>query len=376
LTTSARARSLPALTGARFVAAFVVVAYHLFRFDRWDLPAAVKRVAALGPVAVTFFFVLSGFVLSWASVDDDGRVPSLRGYAGARVARLLPVHALSLLVVFPIVVGLWRRAHGDGGHDFGQAVVLPGALVVACLQAWHPSTALAWNPPAWSLSVEVAFYASFPWLAARLLRRPRRDVVVVAAALLLAALVPGLAALGTARERFDVGPEVHDALVDAWRYHPLLRIPEFIVGMAAARHLRAGGGVSARVTGAASAFVVLVVALVGAGVVPAVIAHNGLLAPAFAVAVVRLASSTSPVARLLSSVPLQLLGESSYALYLLHVPTLYWIAAVALRRGHARVLDEPIVAVAAAVCCVAVAVSVHVVVERPTRRALRSTFGL
>jgi peptidoglycan/LPS O-acetylase OafA/YrhL len=373
------------LTGARFVAAFVVVAYHLFRFDRWDAPDVVERVAALGPVAVTFFFVLSGFVLSWASVDDDGRVPSLRTYVAARVARLLPVHALSLVVVFPIVVGLWRRAHGDhgagDGHDFAHAVALPGVLVAAGLQAWHPSTALAWNPPAWSLSVELAFYVLFPWLAARVLRRPARVVVVVALVLLAGALVPGLVALVFASARFDVGPEVHGPLVDAWRYHPLLRLPEFVVGMAAARVARSEKTHDAapRPAVGAAVFFVVTLVLVAVGVVPAVLVHNGALAPAFAVAILWLSSSpssTSRVVRLLSSTPLRTLGESSYALYLMHVPTLYWIAAVAERRGHARVLDDPRVAVVAAVVCVVVAVAVHVVLERPARRALRAVFGL
>ena len=378
--TASKAPTLPALTGARFVAAFVVVAYHLFRFDRWDAPVVVERVLALGPVAVTFFFVLSGFVLSWASVDEDGRVHSLRAYGFARAARLLPVHALSLVVVFPIVVGLWRRSNGDHGGDaavdFVHGVALPGALVAACVQAWHPTTALAWNPPAWSLSVEVAVYALFPWCSARLARHAPRIVVVVAIALVVLAFLPGVAALVVAGERFDVGAEVHGALVDGWRYHPLLRLPEFVTGVAAARVVRSGGTVSPRVGAAAGAFIVGVVVLVAAGVVPAVLVHNGVFASAFAVAIATLASSTSPLARLLSSSPLQTLGESSYALYLLHVPTLYWIAAVALRRGQPHVLDDPRIAALSTVACVGVAVVVHVVVERPARRALRSAFGL
>jgi peptidoglycan/LPS O-acetylase OafA/YrhL len=370
--TTAKARPLPALTGARFVAAFVVVAYHLFRFDSWDASAVVERVVALGPCAVTFFFVLSGFVLSWASVDDEGRVASLRAYAFARLARLLPVHVLSLVVVFPVVVGLWRRSHGDGGGDFAMDVALPGALVAACVQAWHPDTALAWNPPAWSLSVEVAFYALFPWLSARLSRHPPRVVGVVALALAALSFVPGLVALAVAGARFDVGPAVHDPLVDLWRYHPLLRLPEFVSGVAAARFVRAGGVVTSRVAAAAGAFVVVLVVLVAAGVFPVVLVHNGLFAPAFAVAVARLASSTSTAARWLSSSPLSTLGEASYALYLLHVPTLYWITAVADRRGHARVLDDPRIAATAAVACVVVALVVHVAYERPARHALRA----
>lgn len=373
---------LSALTGARFIAALIVLAYHLVRFDRWDIQPALAHVASLGPVAVTFFFVLSGFVLTWACVDEHGRVPSLRGYFAARLARLLPMHVVSLVVVAPIAIGLWRRAltdlaraHGDVGPDFLHGVALPGLLTAIGLQAWHPSTALAWNPPAWSLSVEVAFYALFPMTAARLLPRPTRVVVVFAAVLWAFALAPGLAALAVDRARFDVGPASHGFLVDAWRYHPLLRLPEFVAGMAAAKALRAGHALPRSAATLALSTVAFVVGLVASGLLPSMLVHNGLLAPAFAVLVTCAATSNGVGVRVLSSSTLRVLGDASYALYLLHVPILYWIVTVAERRGHLRVLDDAAAAVAAAVFCVAVAVVAHRMIERPTTRALRAVLS-
>jgi peptidoglycan/LPS O-acetylase OafA/YrhL len=323
-------------------------------------------------VAVTFFFVLSGFVLTWACVDDEGRVSSGRRYAASRLARLLPVHALSVLVVAPVAVGLWRRAHQGGGGDFGLDVALPGLLVALNLQAWHPATALAWNPPAWSLSVEVAFSALFPFLAPRFVARRWRGASLIAGALLVVAFAPGVAALVVAPADFDVGPAAHGVLVDAWRYHPLLRLPEFIAGVAAACALRAGVVAPPRLVVGAVVVVVGVVGLTATGVVPVVLVHNGLFAPAFAVWVLALATARGRGVRLLSSTPLRLLGDASYALYLLHVPALYWFVAIAERRGHARVLDDPRHAALAALACVGLAVLAHVLFERPARRALQA----
>jgi peptidoglycan/LPS O-acetylase OafA/YrhL len=367
------------LTGARFVAAVVVVAYHLVRFDRWPLPDAVARLAALGPAAVTFFFVLSGFVLTRARSDDDDdhrRDRSAgRRFLAARLARLLPMHALALVVVLPIVIGLWRRTHGDGGN-FVDDVLGPGVLVAFAVQSWWPSTALAWNPPAWSLSVEVAFYVAFPWIVPRLVALPVRRCVAVVVGFLGAAFLPGVLLLAMARDRFDVGPTVHNFVVDAWRYHPLARAPEFLVGVALAQAMRAGWTPSAAARAAASVVVLIVVGSVGAGILPAILVHNGLLAPAFAVAIATLTAPAgvlpTGVARMLSTPLALLLGEASYALYLLHVPVLFWIAAFGQRRDPAaRVLDEPVVALVAGLVCIVVAVLVHVVIERPARRGLR-----
>ncbi len=365
---------LPALTGARFVAAAVVVGYHLFRFDRWDAPPALERAVALGPSAVTFFFVLSGFVLTWASTDAGGRVPSAREFLRARLARLLPIHALSLLVVFPIVLGLWRRAHPAGDGDLVGDVAAPGLLVALGLQAWAPTTALAWNPPAWSLSVELGCYALFPWAAPRLLHLPLRAAVAVAGGALGLAFAPGGILWALSVDGFLVDPDVHNPLVDAWRYHPVLRAPEFLVGVVGARAFRAGWRPPAAVRAASLALIVVVAGAVAWGALPSVIAHNGLLAPAFVVLIASLAAATGAwagAARALSTRTATLLGEASFALYLLHVPLLYWLAAVGQRRG-ARPLDDPRVALAAGAGCVLIAVVVHLVVERPARRWLRA----
>ena len=40
--------------------------------------------------------------------------------------------------------------------------------MIALVQAYVPSWAMAWNPPGWSLSAETFFYVLFPWIAARL----------------------------------------------------------------------------------------------------------------------------------------------------------------------------------------------------------------
>ncbi|MEZ5976013.1 MAG: acyltransferase [Planctomycetota bacterium] len=137
---------LESLTIARFVAAIVVV---LFHFAREAMGWSGAIVA--GPQMVTFFFVLSGFVMA---VTYALRPACSAGpYLWARLARIGPLYFVSLALMLASFLARGR-----------QPAPVDLALGAAFLQAWVPGHALAINPPAWSLSVEAFFYALFPLL--------------------------------------------------------------------------------------------------------------------------------------------------------------------------------------------------------------------
>ena len=82
---------LPSLTGLRFWAALLVVTYHLSRqYHRLPL---VSSLVWYGRDGVTFFFVLSGFVLAW-SYAGAALVPD-RVFYRRRFARVWPLHLLA-----------------------------------------------------------------------------------------------------------------------------------------------------------------------------------------------------------------------------------------------------------------------------------------
>ena len=101
-------KSLHALTGARFLAAFWVLAYHFaiqFRFDTLPgkapstgaLPLGLAPIILQGHLAVDFFFILSGFILSYTYVSSEGALRgSRREFWVARIARVYPVYLLGL----------------------------------------------------------------------------------------------------------------------------------------------------------------------------------------------------------------------------------------------------------------------------------------
>lgn len=381
---AARRRQLPALTGARFVAALAVVVYHLWRWDAWTVPGVVEHVVGGLSVAVSFFFVLSGFVLAWSGLRDDGSLwlPTTAFWRG-RLRRLAPTFWLATVVALPTALALLHRS-GLEGTGLVRAVVLDAALSLSFLQAFVPGHELAINPPAWSLSAEMFFSLLFPLLAPPLFRLRAGTAVVALVGLWLLSWLPGVLYLvldpdGLSAAGIAVDHRAHAVVLDVLRYHPVLRLPEFLAGIVAARlFLDARRGPAS----AAVVAVVVVIAVLALGL-PAPLVHNGLLVPAFIMLVLALASMSTTLSTTLSpTLPStwsrwwQRLGDSSYALYLLHVPLLYWVGGMSMRRLGRNVLDEPVAAVVVVVAIVVVAVAVSLVPVFGGRRVGICNVGL
>ncbi|MGC5617418.1 acyltransferase family protein [Georgenia sp. Z1491] len=141
---------LHSLTGLRFWAALLVVMYHLSA-QVGEVPV-LSYLTAFGRTGVTFFFVLSGFVLAWTYLD---RPVGFGVFMWRRFARLWPLvaatGAISLAIYWWIdeLPGVWESA-----------------TTFLFLQAWHPLWEDGANPASWSLSDEAFFYLLFPALLA------------------------------------------------------------------------------------------------------------------------------------------------------------------------------------------------------------------
>lgn len=98
---------LPTLTGLRGVACLMVLLCHLGvslapRVTSQTLPMMVFGV--LGVTAVSFFFVLSGFVLTWVARPDDTPGKFWR----ARAVKIFPGHlvVLAAAVLLMLAAGI------------------------------------------------------------------------------------------------------------------------------------------------------------------------------------------------------------------------------------------------------------------------------
>jgi peptidoglycan/LPS O-acetylase OafA/YrhL len=288
-----------ALTFLRFVAALGAVLFHVGpHIPSLAWGDALVRHANTG---VSFFFVLSGFILA---AVYNGRSFRPDAFFVARAARILPLYWLALTV--PAGLAALR-----GSLD-------PTDLVLSALllQAWWPPAALTLNLPGWSLSVEAFFYLCFPLLLKRLEDLTTRALFVTLLVSWAGNLLLHVALLQTAERTAS------SHLESFAYYHPLVHLPTFVAGMSSglifARHReRIALHAPALVAGSVLAIVALLV-------VPNPIVryhHNGLFAPLFVALIWGVGSRpASALARGLAARPLVLLGEASYAIYLLHYP--------------------------------------------------------
>ncbi|MDP9109743.1 MAG: acyltransferase, partial [Pseudomonadota bacterium] len=169
--------ALPALTTLRLFAALAIVVHHC--------NGVFWPVAQLGPLdaGVSFFFVLSGFILTYVYRDTLTGADTRRGarwqFYRARLARIWPLHLVCLLLTL-----LWLRVP----EPFSAPVLIANATL---LHAWIPWDRyfFSYNYASWSISTELFFYALFPWLIAAGARMMLRGL------LLSMLLVAGLVAL-------------------------------------------------------------------------------------------------------------------------------------------------------------------------------------
>jgi peptidoglycan/LPS O-acetylase OafA/YrhL len=150
-----RPKSLNALISLRFFAAFVIVIHHSKSVTGMDFKW-LMQLQTYQPVS--FFFVLSGFVLAYVypSLKDMREVSR---FLIARFSRLWPLHVftfLLLIVIFP------SNLRNLGGDDSIWLVLLN----LCMLQSWIPiwNYYFSYNSLSWAISTEFAFYLFFPWL--------------------------------------------------------------------------------------------------------------------------------------------------------------------------------------------------------------------
>jgi peptidoglycan/LPS O-acetylase OafA/YrhL len=174
---SGRAR-LAGLDGLRALAAIAVLSYHVAEWSGFAFAGPLRSALWELKGGVAVFFVISGTVLYLPyarAIRDQGPLPDWRRYARRRVVRIIPAYwlALTVLAVGPfsagvLGTGLWRY--------YGLS------------QIYSSDTLLKGLGGAWSLCVEVSFYALLPGfalIAARLTRRadprlaPRAQVALI-----------------------------------------------------------------------------------------------------------------------------------------------------------------------------------------------------
>ncbi|WP_156374409.1 acyltransferase [Pseudorhodoferax sp. Leaf274] len=363
-------QKLDSLTSLRFFAAAMIVVHHAI--ERGLGPQWASHFA-LGQ-GVSFFFVLSGFVLAYNypvlhGAKDIGR------FLLARVARIWPAH-IAATVLFIVFIG------NISSHTLPQGSrAAITAAYVTLTHAWLPlgSYYSAYNAVSWSISTEFFFYLAFPLLISNWQTTWKIKMAGLAAVTMV---------MWWLSSRFAVGPQAEFMRGGFAYISPLARILEFALGIAVCHAYRDHG---ARVRAAIGRMgtvlelgtVVLIVFGLWASRLLAhhpavldlvgrtgslVLEASGFGTLIYAVAIFVFALQTGRLSRILGTKPLVFLGEISFALYLVHTLFLLY-----LQQAPGIFMGLPADAIYAWywICGLAGAALLHLCVEVPAQRLIR-----
>jgi peptidoglycan/LPS O-acetylase OafA/YrhL len=326
---SAREPILP-LTSVRFFAAISVVIFHSY-FWLNDLNVSTWSGRALRNAftAVGFFFVLSGYILTHVYLNTNKPLDR-RAFWTSRFARAYPLLFASLLLDVPNNLINRFAVHQSIKH----VVVYTFSLLfaeAALMQSWF-SALRGHNGPSWSLSTEAFFYFVFPFTALWICRRKRALSLALLAFFWCCAMFAPFVATALRPEIFV---EVNSTLQQTIELAPVFRIFEFFAGISLCAFQQSV--IANRPSAQRQQLAWIALAIAGvlfffaiefANHVPLLVMSNGFLLPVYALAILALVNMRGWLQRLLSNKILVILGESSYAVYLLHAPLWLYLSRI------------------------------------------------
>jgi peptidoglycan/LPS O-acetylase OafA/YrhL len=294
----------------RFFAACVVCFFHFGQ--KTEYYQRVPAIFKAGPEMVTFFFVLSGFILFFGYQHRE--LVSLRQYFMKRAIRILPLYYVAFLLaaVLRVVAGKF---------SFSEFFIN-----LFCLQSWFVSP-ISFNFTSWFVSDLLFFYCLFPFILSFLKKRKPDPAHMIAASLLLWAVTQGILTK-LLNSDFYVGyPSYsHDLLF----YFPLSHFCSFFMGICGAYCIRKYDLRTRR--GEVVSFLITFFLLCSVAVLIQFLPvftrkmgfelpfYSSLYAPVFLAVILNITLSRNPLLRILSWPRFVFLGSLSYALYIIQAP--------------------------------------------------------
>ena len=350
---------LDALTSFRFIAAFMVFVWHSHVFH-----SSLIRYE-LGYVGVGFFYILSGFILTYVYFEKlkKKNVKNIKKFYIARVAKLYPVHIVTFLASIPFFLETVKTVFPE--HT--KLTVLGVALSnLSLTQSYLPSgdVNFSFNGVAWSISVELFFYALFP-IIIFMLAKYYKYLTIKKLLIIMSALWIILMTLYLPQQSY----------LDDWRFYvfPIARLPDFVMGVFLGMvFLRIEHGqVAQRLMKKANftwlevvSIALLIVSITLSPIFPQSVRFSLTLMPFWAAIIFVFAHQKGWVSRIFTVRPLIFLGEISFSFYMTHLLVIAYLSQL----GYSVELT----ALLSLVCAVLISSILYVFFEEPMRLWLKS----
>ncbi|WDF59091.1 acyltransferase [Flavobacterium sp. KACC 22758] len=339
------------LTFTRFLAAISIVIFHYGKKSFIFNNNIVSFIFFNANVCVSYFFVLSGFVMMIAYGNKS--VFSVKDYFRNRFARIYPLYFFAILLVLFLQI---RTKNLD---------LLGLFLNVLMIQTWIPGQALMFNPPGWSLSVEFLFYAIFPLVLNMFVKNDnfkKNTIVIILFWILSQVLFQTLFAFYEENES--------SSMRDLLMYNPLMHINEFLIGNLA------GYFFIKKIQDKRSNYDFPVLVIIGLVFLALKLPlnlnfHNGLLAVLFIPLIILISLNNGFITTLFQKKAFVFLGEISFGIYILQFPVYSLISAFSINK-YLHLNDPTIVFFLRLVILIILSSFTYIYIEKPLGNKIRA----
>jgi peptidoglycan/LPS O-acetylase OafA/YrhL len=163
---------MPALTGIRAIAAYMVCFFHYNPFEHIPHTSGWQQIA-FGifnelHTGVTIFFVLSGFLICYRYYENTTRItwPWFKRYFRNRFARIYPMYFLLTLLAFGLIE--WNGSQYELVHVYSSQPPSVRLIIfiqnITLLKGFFNDYKFSGLAQGWSLTVEECFYACAPFI--------------------------------------------------------------------------------------------------------------------------------------------------------------------------------------------------------------------
>jgi peptidoglycan/LPS O-acetylase OafA/YrhL len=177
----------PNLNGLRFIAVMLVIVFHIegykSLFKMQDSRISVPFIALSGPIGVIFFFVLSGFLITYLLLSEENLFQEINigKFYTRRMLRIWPLYFLILVLAFFILPNIDIFILPGYGKDAIYSNLVWKILLYVLLfpnLACVMLSAVPYATHIWSIGTEEQFYLAWPLLL-RYIKRRRRLLMAV-----------------------------------------------------------------------------------------------------------------------------------------------------------------------------------------------------
>ena len=340
------------LTFTRFIAAIAIVIFHFgLRVAPFN-NESIKFLFERANIGVSYFFVLSGFIMVIAYHQFAPINPL--DYFRNRFARIYPLVFLSVLPFFAALFFFQGKANL-------QSVLQSFFLI----QAWFPGNVISGNFPLWSLTVELFFYAFFPLVLNKVYKRFSLKSIgfVVFVIWCITIIVQHVFLYSLAYKCTD------ESCYELIFYLPPMHLNQFLIGNLAGL-LVVNRGVNSGRNLDIPVIIPISIIVLFLKYTSQINFHDGFLAWFFAALIVLLSLNTGVITKVFSLKPLIFLGEISFAIYVLQFPV-FKITSILIEKLHLT-SNNTIIFYSCLMVLLLVSTACHLLIELPLRNKIKA----